>query len=328
MKILTFGDVKKENLIVSNELIIPEGYTHIYAGTFQARTDIEKITFPSTLQVIEKDAFAGCTSLKKLIFPKKLRVIGKNAFLNCTSLEEIIFEEGSDLAVIRDSAFQGCIALDNVNIPDTVTALGDYVFACCRNLKNISLSSSLNEVGRDLLKATKFEKNVDNYQYNILCCDGVALKSKGELHSLILKDIKVVSSGCFENQIIEVLSCDTSDALTFCKNAFKNCDITLISVFSKVFLLSDDSIIDCTIGAITLNDTLKDIFARDNAIRNSNIKSINCFAALESVDIGLLCDDIKIDSLYINNIYEKDTFYTVPEARVAIDILTDSVVPF
>lgn len=328
MKLLTFLDVEKENLIVSNELIIPEGYTHISNGTFQARTDIEKITFPSTLIVIEKDAFAGCTSLKKLIFPKKLRVIGQNAFLNCISLEEIIFEEGSDLAVIRNSAFQGCIVLDNVNIPDSVTALGDYVFTLCGNLKNISLSSSLNEVGRDLLKATKFEKNKDNYQDNILCCDGVALKFKGELHYLNLKDIKVIASGCFENQIIETISCDTSEALTFCKNAFKKCDITLISIFSKVFLLSDDSVVDCTIGAITLNNTLKDIFARDNAVRNSNIKSINCFAALESADIGLLCDDVKIDSLYINNIYEKDAFYTVPEARVAIDILTDSVVHF
>jgi hypothetical protein len=122
--------------------------------------------------------------------------------------------------------------------------------------------------------------------------------------------------------------CDTPDTLTFCKNAFENCNITLISISSKVFLLSDESIVDCAIDAITLNYTLKDIFAQDYAVKNSNIKSINCFAALESTDIGLLCDDVKIDSIYIDNIYEKDAFYIVPEARVAVDILADSVIHF
>ena len=61
------------------EYVIPEGTESIGYGAF-ARTDIEYVTFPSTLKVIENGAFYDTHDLHELVFPDNLEEIGTAAF--------------------------------------------------------------------------------------------------------------------------------------------------------------------------------------------------------------------------------------------------------
>lgn len=75
--IVTIG----ENAFAGSDVIgvtLPEGLLKIEKGAFQNCQSLEKINFPSTLRIIEDDAFAGCIALN-VEAPKTVRV-GKNAF--------------------------------------------------------------------------------------------------------------------------------------------------------------------------------------------------------------------------------------------------------
>ncbi|MCR5719957.1 MAG: leucine-rich repeat protein, partial [Lachnospiraceae bacterium] len=60
----------------------PYNISTIWSSSFQNKCSLEKITIPSSIQVIEADAFRGCHNLKTVIFtePVNITSIGANAF--------------------------------------------------------------------------------------------------------------------------------------------------------------------------------------------------------------------------------------------------------
>jgi len=86
-----------------------EVYTVIAIGTNQTATatfrksEIKKIVFPNTLEVIKQRTFQMCTFLDTISFPASLKRIEKAAFGGCTALAEITFETGSQLELIDDA---------------------------------------------------------------------------------------------------------------------------------------------------------------------------------------------------------------------------------
>ncbi|MDR1207961.1 MAG: leucine-rich repeat domain-containing protein [Holosporales bacterium] len=58
-----------------------------------ATRNLQSISLPEGLQVIEDHAFEGC-SLKEIFIPKTVNLIEDFSFLNCLKLEKIHFEEG------------------------------------------------------------------------------------------------------------------------------------------------------------------------------------------------------------------------------------------
>lgn len=63
-------------------------------------------TLPSSLTVIEEEAFAGNGQIGKLVVPETVTEIGSRAFENCTGLTEVTIT-GRDIT-IADDAFDGC----------------------------------------------------------------------------------------------------------------------------------------------------------------------------------------------------------------------------
>ena len=116
------------------ELVLPEelgGYPvgSIGSYAFENRTDLTKITLPSTLGRIGVGAFAGCTGLTEMTIPEGVKEIADSAFWGCTGLQEIEFP--GSVTSIGGFAFASCSGLTKATIPANVTSIGERAFYEC-----------------------------------------------------------------------------------------------------------------------------------------------------------------------------------------------------
>jgi hypothetical protein len=65
----------------------------ICAYAFKDCADLTKVTFPSKITMIKRNAFENCESLKSINIPSTIKYVGPNVFDGCSSLEEINFED-------------------------------------------------------------------------------------------------------------------------------------------------------------------------------------------------------------------------------------------
>jgi len=66
--------------------------TEICAYAFKDCEELTKVTFPSKINMIKRNAFENCISLKKITIPSTIEYVGPSVFDGCISLSEITFE--------------------------------------------------------------------------------------------------------------------------------------------------------------------------------------------------------------------------------------------
>ena len=123
-----------------------EGTTEIAEALLAGCTQLEKLTIPGTVTVIEYKGVANCSSLTDIKIPDSVTEIGGSAFEDCTSLKNVKISENS--LTIGSSAFRRCSLLESIDIPDNIIEIDDYAFCGCSKLKNIKLSLGLKYLGR------------------------------------------------------------------------------------------------------------------------------------------------------------------------------------
>lgn len=155
-------------------------------STFQYCTqasDIESVTLPDSLTIIEKNAFYNCEKLKSVTIPPNVSSIGLAAFvegLSESSLTEIkvdpenpyfsekdgvVFsKDGTKLIVfpsgrsgdyqipdgtvsVGDYAFYYCVNVSSITVPGSVRSLGEGAFGNCSSLTKAVLNEGLEEIG-------------------------------------------------------------------------------------------------------------------------------------------------------------------------------------
>ncbi len=119
------------------ELTFSEGFEAISAYSFAGASNLQSVSFPSTLTYIGKYAFSTCSSLDNLTIGANVE-LNDSCFQKCTSLKTLVFEEGRTSLTAR--VFAGCTALEEVVIPSTVTTFGynkTSPFNGCTGLKTI-----------------------------------------------------------------------------------------------------------------------------------------------------------------------------------------------
>ncbi|MDE6537639.1 MAG: leucine-rich repeat protein [Muribaculaceae bacterium] len=86
--VIGFLGKKETNLIIPAQ---KNGYpvTGIGEYAFSDCTEIQSITFPNTLQNIDKGAFQNCESITQLMLPESLKQIDSDAFYGCENIESI-----------------------------------------------------------------------------------------------------------------------------------------------------------------------------------------------------------------------------------------------
>lgn len=165
----------------ATDIVIPEGVTRIAANIFRSCRDIVSMSLPSTLRVIEHDAFNGCVSLRAIELPDAVSGIGKRAFRGCSSLGRVklpkslevlepytfslckalsVLEGDASIAVVGKECFAGCKNLNAVPFAASIRFIGAQAFSSCSSLVEIDLEKSLEEAGQEAFRNCKGLKRV------------------------------------------------------------------------------------------------------------------------------------------------------------------------
>ena len=161
------------------DLVIPgkiDGYTVTTISPYAFNgSNIETVTLPDTIEMIEKGAFKNCKKLKsvhglencnglkeikadtfsccealqEISFPNTIESIGSSAFKECTNLRYVYgLENCTKLKDIQAMAFMSCEKLEKIRLPEGLEIIGKSAFQfCCDNLRNINIPSSVTLIG-------------------------------------------------------------------------------------------------------------------------------------------------------------------------------------
>lgn len=113
------------------EFVVPNSWTKIRQGVFNACKNLISITISNSVTSIESGAFSSCVLLTSIDIP-------------------------TSVLAIKGSAFYGCVALTDITIPNAVTIISAGVFTNCSKLTNVTLGDNFNCNGLDLSSSTKY----------------------------------------------------------------------------------------------------------------------------------------------------------------------------
>ncbi len=85
-----------------------------------------KVTIPSKVKVIAKEAFKDNPNMTSVVIPSSVKEIPYRAFSYCNSLSSVTIQKGVE--VVGDSAFAGCEKLKAVSLPSTVKSIDGFAF--------------------------------------------------------------------------------------------------------------------------------------------------------------------------------------------------------
>ena len=120
-------------------LTVPQTVTHgantytvtgIVQGGFRY-CDFEKITLPSTITLIEEEAFGYCTNMTEFVLPYGVTEIKDSTFIDCRSMIEFFYRDSSYNVVVTN---------------DRVETIGDHAFASCVSLVEFTCSTVLETI--------------------------------------------------------------------------------------------------------------------------------------------------------------------------------------
>jgi hypothetical protein len=103
-----------------------------------------EVIFPNTLEEIGLMAFYNCIELQSLTFPPSLLLMEQGKYTCCTSLRTVSFYD--DLKKILKEAFSGCILIQNISLPHSVEQLGESSFLQCYGLTSLTFGSKIDSI--------------------------------------------------------------------------------------------------------------------------------------------------------------------------------------
>lgn len=124
----------------SRHYSIPEEVKIIGAGSFLS-SQIESITFPSSLEIIEGWAFRFCNNIKTINIPDSVIDIGELAFEFCTELEKVKLP--NNLSILKRQTFSCGKNLKEIDIPCSVKIIEDTSLGWSNSLEAIHLHDGL-----------------------------------------------------------------------------------------------------------------------------------------------------------------------------------------
>lgn len=140
----------------------------IAASAFKDCSSLTRVTIPSSVMTVCKDAFDGCNGLFEVengvYYVDKWAVkfspntvnyvsvvlredtvgIGNYIFYDSSVLQEITIPNG--VKIIGNYAFCDCRYLTSITLPDTVESIGRYAFSNCIDLERITLPNGLTTI--------------------------------------------------------------------------------------------------------------------------------------------------------------------------------------
>lgn len=123
-------------------------------GIFSQCYNLEEVTLPSTMKVINAYTFYKNYNLKRINIPGSIVRIETGAFFQCNSLTNITLP--NTVQYLRDQAFYDCRGLKTIGIPNSTKEFGNRCFGLCSALENVVLESGFNASGLDVSASSLF----------------------------------------------------------------------------------------------------------------------------------------------------------------------------
>ena len=121
-------------------VVLSEGLEEIGYGSFMDCTNLKTITFPSTLQTIEDQAFEGCHSIEGFYGNDKFHTDDNKCLICYTESFEIPNSYGKWIQLFAGKE------LTEYTIPEGIIGILSEAFSCTPNLKHLTLPSSLVDI--------------------------------------------------------------------------------------------------------------------------------------------------------------------------------------
>ena len=115
------------NDILLQHVEIPYGVKTIRESAFLGCRHITSVTLPSTLQIIEKNAFSS-TGVKSIVVPDSVTCIKERAFSSNEALVSISLPK--NLSVIETDVLADCTNLKRIVIPEGTSKIEKNAFGC------------------------------------------------------------------------------------------------------------------------------------------------------------------------------------------------------
>lgn len=210
----------------------------------------EAYTIPSTVKEIAEKAFQGATKLTSLVIPTSVEKIQEQAFRQNYKLASVTFCEPSKITNLSAYSFWQCISLTEVTLPSSITEIGK-VFLQCENLEtvNVPANAKLKTIKEDAFATNKKLKNF-NFLGN---CNLEAIKSNAFANAESLESFN------FPKTVTEIgrnafTGCTSMATATFAEDAdiqiigagaFADCGLTSISIPKKVKTIEREAFRNC-----------------------------------------------------------------------------------
>lgn len=134
------------------EVIIKNGVTTIPANTFSQTQKLERLSLPSTLVTIGKNAFSN-SGIKAPELPKSLKNIGEGAFSG-SAIEEV--EVPEKVTQLSKKVFAYTEKLNSIKLPEKLILIDDSAFNSS-GIKKIDIPDTVEKIGSEVFKDSKLE---------------------------------------------------------------------------------------------------------------------------------------------------------------------------
>lgn len=142
------------------EVIIPDSVMSIEARAFEDCRELESISIPQGVEVLNNATFIRCWNMKEVLLPTSLKSIQDGVFLECTSLNKIVLPE--KVESIGEGAFSCCFSLEEVVLPKLLKEIGNNCFEKCGKLKKLEIPETIKNIGKSAIpKQVKIRVNID-----------------------------------------------------------------------------------------------------------------------------------------------------------------------
>ena len=124
------------------EVILPADLKELPTSTFNHTTNLKTITIPDTVSLIGNSAFAS-SGIEEIYIPSSVKIIETNAFIKCQNLHTVYIDNGVE--TIENSACAYCPNIINIHLSNTIKRISGEGFARC-SAEMVVLPSSIEEI--------------------------------------------------------------------------------------------------------------------------------------------------------------------------------------
>ena len=209
-------------------------------------------TIPSTVKEIAAKAFQGAAKLTSLVIPTSVEKIQEQAFRQNYKLASVKFCEPSKITNLSAYSFWQCPSLTEVTLPSSITEIGK-VFLQCENLEtvNVPANAKLKTIKEDAFATNKKLKNF-NFQGN---CNLEAIEANAFANAESLESFKFPKTvtkiernaftGC--TNMATATFAEDADIQKIGEGAFADCGLTSISIPKKVQTIEREAFRSCKV---------------------------------------------------------------------------------